>query len=88
MSLEEQLASRLRQSIQGCTSHIHGPVQAWHAISEAVLNDNITTRDVAQIAIDACSRRIKELTENGVQNNDIRIKKEELTSDFIKKLLL
>lgn len=88
MSLEEQLASRLRQSIQGCTNHNHGPVQAWQAITEAVLSDNIISQDVGKIAIEACSNRIIELMKNGVSKDDIRIKKEELTRDFIKKLLL
>lgn len=83
----EELAARLRQSIQGCSIHIHGPIQAWRAIEEACAEGSAEMQDVAKIAIEACRRRIADLQSAGVDSNDQRIKKEELTCAFIEKLL-
>jgi len=88
MTLSESLAARLRQSIQGCTIHLHGPIQAWVAIQQASAAEKITVEEVAKIAIEACTQRITTLLESGVKPEDQRIKKEELTRAFIERLLL
>jgi hypothetical protein len=85
--LDESLAARLRQAIQGCSQHIHGPVQAWAEIEAAQESGLVSAREIVRLASDACSRRIADLLENGVPNSDPRIRKEELTRAFIEKLL-
>ncbi len=87
MSLEEELASRLRQSIQGCSIHLHGPVQAWLAINEASQKNGISIDSIKNIASEASGKRITELIKAGVSADDPRIKKEEITKAFIEKLL-
>lgn len=87
MSSSESLAIRLRQSIQGCTLHLHGPVQAWASIEEARVQGKVRAEDVAKHASDACTKRISELLAEGVGPDDPRIRKEELTRAFIEKIL-
>lgn len=87
MNLSELLAVRLRQSIQGCTLHIHGPVQAWASIEDAHIEGAIRTEEVAKYAVEACTKRISELRAEGVSPEDPRIRKEELTRAFIEKIL-
>lgn len=88
MSLAEQLAARLRQSIQGCTLHLHGPVQAWVAIEQASQKKEASPTDVAKIAIESSTKRIEELLAEGVSPDDPRIIKEKLTRSFIERLLV
>lgn len=87
MTLVEELASRLRQSVQGCSIHLHGPVQAWMAIKEASQNNGISIESVKKIASEASRERINELVKAGVPTEDLRIRKEEITKAFIEKLL-
>jgi hypothetical protein len=87
MSASEELAARLRQAIQGCAVHNHGPVQAWAAIDEACREGAVQVQDVATRAISACTQRIQELQCAGIPPSDQRIKKEELTRAFITRLL-
>ncbi|MBK9038345.1 MAG: hypothetical protein IPL83_04150 [Bdellovibrionales bacterium] len=88
MSQRDLLAARLRQAVQGCTVHLHGPIQAWAAIEQACVEGAVQRDEVAMLAIEACTNRIKDLRQAGVDPSDLRIKKEELTRTFIEKLLL
>jgi hypothetical protein len=88
MSEGSDLAARLRQSIQGCVIHNHGPVQAWAAIQQAQRDGSIDAEEVARLAIESCRSRIAELKSAGAGPNDTRIQKEELTSSFIESLFL
>lgn len=88
MSLSNMLAARLRQAIQGCSVHSHGPIQAWAAIEQARSEGAVQAGEVARLAIEACTNRINDLLQAGVDPNDLKIKKEELTRAFIEKLLL
>jgi hypothetical protein len=83
-----QLAARLRQSVQGCTLHSHGPVQAWMAIENACEQGHVTHQEIAQIIVEGCTNRIESLEQEGVDAQDPRILKEKTTMEFIKKLLL
>lgn len=87
MSESAKLAGRLRQAIQGCSVHSHGPVQAWAAIEQACADGKAEARVVAEIATEACRLRILELEADGTAETDLRIKKERLTLAFIQKLL-
>jgi hypothetical protein len=87
MKKNEELAARLRQSIQGCAIHNHGPIQAWVAIEEASAEGVAQMQEVARIAMEACKKRIADLQMTGVDSGDLRIKKEELTCLFIERLL-
>lgn len=81
------LAARLRQAVQGCTIHIHGPVQAWAAVESAVFAGHTTRQEVATVAIAASFRRLAELQTMGVPADDPRRVKELLTAQFIRALL-
>ncbi len=87
MNPSELLAARLRQSIQGCTLHLHGPVQAWASIEDARAKGTVRTEDVAKHAMEACTKRIEELRAEGVGADDPRVRKEELTRAFIERIL-
>lgn len=87
MNSSEALAARLRQAIQGCSVHIHGPIQAWAAIEQARSEGVVSSDEVAELAIAACTQRIQDLQQAGVLPDDLSIKKEELTRAFIEKLL-
>lgn len=88
MNLSRQLALRLRQSVQGCTLHLHGPVQAWAAVERACTEGSANRQQVAQYVIDSCTGRINELVTNGVAPDDQRILKEQKTRSFVQHLLL
>lgn len=82
-----QLAKRLRQAVQGCTVHQHGPVQAWSAIQEAVACGEVSLEEVEKIALEACRSRVHDLSRQGATDDDRRVLKENQTHDFIKSLL-
>jgi hypothetical protein len=86
MSRDRALAERLRQAVQGCTIHNHGPVQAWAAARQACLEGRADEKEVARLAVEACTGRIEELKKAGASADDLRIKKEELTRAFIERL--
>lgn len=88
MTGAEDLAARLRQAIQSCSMHNHGPVQAWAAIEDACRDGAVKVSDVATRAMAECTARIEELKAAGIPPHDPRIKKEELTRAFIEHLLL
>jgi hypothetical protein len=88
MSISKQLAARFRQSVQGCTLHLHGPVQAWVTIEDACEQGQASREDVANEAIKSSTTRIESLLNDGVSGDDPRIKKEKLTRLFIQRLLL
>ena len=88
MSVARDLAARLRQSVQGCTLHLHGPVQSCAAIEQACCEGKVSYEEVAKFAIEACTRRIEELRKEGVAADDKRLLKELKTRDFIVRLLL
>jgi hypothetical protein len=87
MSANEALAARLRQAIQGCSLHNHGPIQAWAEIERARDEGTVEVNQVAKLAIEACTNRIADLRAAGVDAGDLRIKKEVLTRAFIERLL-
>lgn len=68
--------------MQGCTLHIHGPVQAWSAIADAGV-------EAAVLAIiqTKCSDKITAMSAEGVPLDDPRIRKEVLTFAFCYALL-
>ena len=78
------LAQRLRQAVQGCTVHLHGPVQAWHAVMEA--GDGYMACGVVEEAIEASAIKMRELREAGVSEQDPRYRKEVLTVEFLRTL--
>ena len=80
------LAGRLRQAVQGCTQHIHGPVQAWAAIRSAINEGTITAEEVLREMEASTVRRLQELQEQGPET-DPRFKKERLTLEFVEALL-
>ncbi len=86
MTDEELLAARLRQAIQGCTMHSHGPVQAWNAIEEANRAGLIDRALIVRLAVDACDARVAELRRQGISDGDVRIRKETITKSFILSL--
>ena len=88
MKLTEELAARLRQAIQGCAIHNHGPIQAWVAIADASTEGFVQVEEVAKLAIEACSQRIIDLQTAGVESGDPRIKKEEFTRVLIERLII
>lgn len=87
MTPEETLAARLRQAVQGCSCHIHGPVHAWDEIQRVGRSGALRVEEVARLAVEACERRIGELRDLGAREEDPRVRKEELTRRFIEKLL-
>lgn len=88
MNDSRQLASRLRQAVQGCTLHLHGPVQAWAAVEQACLEGKASREEVAQYVIKSCTNRIEELLAAGIAHDDLRILKERKTRKFVERLLL
>jgi len=66
-----ELAARLRQSVQGCTTHIHGPVQAWVAIEDAVARGEVTRAEVAASAIASSTHRLEEMRASGVPAGEV-----------------
>jgi hypothetical protein len=78
----EALADRLRIAVQGCTLHIHGPVQAWHAIHEQDADHEVLTI-IRKKSLD----KVAGLREAGVTDDDPRIRKELLTERFCTALL-
>jgi hypothetical protein len=88
MSETSELAARLRQAIQGCVVHNHGPIQAWAAIVQAQREGLVSAEEVARLAIESCQARIADLKSTGAIPEDTRIQKEELTLSFIKNLFL
>jgi hypothetical protein len=87
MSGAEVLAKRLRQTVQGCTIHQHGPVQAWNAIEDAVSKGTVERDAVALIALEASRGKMLDLKSQGVAEQDPRYRKEVVTHAFIKRLL-
>ena len=88
MNMSWHLAFRLRQSVQGCTLHLHGPVQAWAAVEKACEEGLANRTQVAQYVIDSCSHRIDELLASGIREDDQRVFKEKKTRAFVERLLL
>lgn len=86
MNNVDQLAARLRQAVQGCCQHLHGPVQAWRAVREAHDADQVDEQVVARAVIAQCEGRIAELVEIGAQEGDPRILKERYTAAFVQAL--
>lgn len=81
-----QLAARLRQSVQGCCAHIHGPVQAWLQICTAGSEGTVNTREVAEIVVADCRRRLRDLKSQGVLETDARVVKELSVIAFVSAL--
>ena len=78
----EALADRLRVAVQGCTLHIHGPVQAWAAIRDVGMELAVLR------VIDEKSRtKVDTLRAQGVGPDDPRIRKELVTLAFCDALL-
>jgi hypothetical protein len=86
MSIELELANRLRQAVQGCTVHTHGPIQAWLVIDQAARKGELAKKDIAKIVIQMCDDRIKELKLTGLKGSNIAIQKEIDTKKFIQEL--
>lgn len=81
----EVLADRLRVAVQGCTLHIHGPVQAWRAI-EALDDDLLTAAVLAHITRRSTAKML-DLSQSGVAPDDARVRKEVDTIGFCWALL-
>ena len=86
MSEAALLAARLRQSVQGCALHPHGPVQAGQAIEEAARAGKLSAAEVASLAIEACRLRLVTLGSEAVAAGDPRVRKERLAIRFIAAL--
>lgn len=82
----DALAGRLRQAVQGCTVHLHGPVQAFQAVRAAHNAGEVDEREVANLAIHDCNLRLLSLAEEGVAAQDARVRKERATIEFIQAL--
>lgn len=82
-----ELAETLRQSVQGCVIHAHGPVQAWARIMEAQQRGSASAAEVLAHISAASEAHLKELRRQGAEASDPRIHKEELTLKFVEKLL-
>jgi hypothetical protein len=80
------LAARLRQSVQGCALHLHGPVQAWQAIEEAARAGKLSAVEVASLAVEAGRLRLVALASEAVPGDDPRVRKERLAIRFIAAL--
>jgi hypothetical protein len=78
----EALADRLRIAVQGCTLHIHGPVQAWAAIDDAGVE-----AEVLRIVTDKSREKMRSMAADGVSEGDPRMVKEFLTIGFCRALL-
>lgn len=78
MSDTAALAARLRSAVQGCTVHIHGPVQALEQAWSEAADPYAVLVEVQRL----CLHRIDELLAEGVPVNDPSIRKEERTSWF------
>lgn len=87
MSNVNELAARLRQAVQGCTVHTHGPVQAWTAIEEAIARGDATRAEVADLAIGTSTARLESLLRAGVAPDDTACAKERTTIAFMQRLL-
>jgi len=85
--LEQKFADRIRQGVQGCTIHLHGPVQTWRAIMDAEKKGLATKGGVLDNARDACRTRLADLVREGAAEDDPRVVKEKLTLDFLENLL-
>ena len=83
----QELAESLRQSVQGCVIHAHGPVQAWARIMEAQQQGSASAAEVLEHISAASAARLTELRRQGAEASDPRIHKEELTLSFVEKLL-
>lgn len=83
----QQLVERLRQAVQGCTVHTHGPVQAWKAIDDAVRAGDVSLAEVLDHARAMSIRRRASLQSEGVPDDDPRSRKETTTQAFIEALL-
>jgi hypothetical protein len=81
------LAARLRQSVQGCTLHLHGPVQAWLAIMDASREHRVDPLEVGGMVVASCQRRVHDLESQGALFDDPRIMKERRTMLFVSALL-
>ncbi|MCA9672640.1 MAG: hypothetical protein KC503_43900 [Myxococcales bacterium] len=82
----EELAARLRQAVQGCTLHLHGPVMAWWTIEQAVEQGDIDRGAVLRAAVGASERRLATLRAQGVDEDDPRVRKEIITARFMARL--
>lgn len=83
MAEKEDLAQRLRQSVQGCSQHLQGPVQVWHQLRVQFQNNLEKQKEVAMLAIEESANRIIILKEQGYKEEDPAVQKEIITSDFI-----
>ncbi len=87
MSDAVALVARLRQAVQGCTLHGHGPVHAWTAIDRSVANGSVSLASLQATARDVAEMRRATLAAEGVSDTDTRWRKEVVTEAFIDKLL-
>ncbi len=88
MSKELDFANRLRQAVQGCTVHTHGPIQAWLVIDQASARGEVEKKNVAQLVIKMCDDRICELKSTGLSDSNMAIQKEFETKKFIQELFM
>lgn len=82
-----QLAERLRQAVQGCTLHPHGPLQAFAQIQDARRAGMTTATAVLAQVGSCCSRRLRQLQALGVGRDDPRWRKELAAAEFCTALL-
>lgn len=86
MKLKKELAQQLRQSVQGCSQHLHGPVQAWHQLRQKFPDDFEKQKEVAILAVDESLEKIARLFKQGYGKDDPSVQKEIITADFLRSL--
>lgn len=84
---ELALAARLRQSLQGCTQHIHGPVAAFGEIRTQAATYGVRVLVVRYLVAHAARERIQALVAAGVGRTDPRYRKEVAVAEFSNALL-
>jgi hypothetical protein len=83
---ERSLAERFRQSVQGCTSHLHGPVAAFMEIQKQVRESGVRLDVVCEMTVADSRARQEALLTSGVSRDDIRYRKEETVIEFTQAL--
>ncbi len=84
--LERSLADRFRQSVQGCTSHLHGPVAAFMEIQKQVRECGVRLDVICEMTVDDSRARQEALSTSGASRDDIRYRKEETVIEFTQAL--
>ena len=82
MTVTNDLAARFRQAVQGCTLHIHGPVQAWRAVVDAAEDGTVEYAEVGRRVCGLSFAKVATMRGQGVTEDDPRIAKERSVAAF------